>query len=535
MKLFTLCLAALILSFNPTANAQLPYPDLNITVNNSGSSGYYYFCPYKLSLFSSLPPGSQTQMVLDKDGRVVYFKPVAHYFAGDFKQLPNNLVSSIYGEKFIFSDSTFANVDTVTTKNNIIFDLHDIELLPNGHYLLMGTENIQMDLSSYHMFNHVGDPGGVNAIVNAGVIQELDAARNVVFEWHSIDYFDFDDVDEFFLTDTGGVDWTHMNSASLDTDGNILISSRHFNEITKISRTDSSVIWRLGGKRNQFTFLNDTLQFVRQHDARRLPNGNLTLFDNGKAGPPIHPAFAKEYLLDEINMTADLVWYHYEGPDIFSRSQGNTQRLANGNTLISWGDLRNKSAVFSVVDPLNNTVFEVSSPDSLVTYRTFNFDSVPWLHNRPNVTCWSDSSGHFLVADSGHSYYLWSNGDTTQSIALTTNDTFFVFTPIGDGGFIGSESFIVTDSLDPCGFVGVNEIGDFRLTIYPNPATNEIRIRHFGDLRNYDVSIYDVTGRIMDFIANTNQVAEIILDISKLNSGIYFVRAGKYSGTFLKQ
>lgn len=40
------------------------------------------------------------------------------------------------------------------------------------------------------------------------------------------------------------------------------------------------MIWILGGRRNQFVFTND-LRFSRQHDIRRLANGNITLFDNG--------------------------------------------------------------------------------------------------------------------------------------------------------------------------------------------------------------------------------------------------------------
>ena len=38
----------------------------------------------------------------------------------------------------------------------------------------------------------------------------------------------------------------------------LMISSRHLNEITKISRTTGDIIWRFGGKNNQFTFVNDT-------------------------------------------------------------------------------------------------------------------------------------------------------------------------------------------------------------------------------------------------------------------------------------
>jgi len=65
-------------------------------------------------------------------------------------------------------------------------------------------------------------------------------AKNVVFEWHTREHFDFLDVDTFFISDPTKVDWTHVNSLHADKDGNYILSVRHFNEVTKIKRSDSS-------------------------------------------------------------------------------------------------------------------------------------------------------------------------------------------------------------------------------------------------------------------------------------------------------
>ena len=35
--------------------------------------------------------------------------------------------------------------------------------------------------------------------------------------------------------------------------GHLLISSRHMDEVTKIDRQTGEIIWRLGGKNNDFT------------------------------------------------------------------------------------------------------------------------------------------------------------------------------------------------------------------------------------------------------------------------------------------
>ena len=70
------------------------------------------------------------------------------------------------------------------------------------------------------------------------------------------------------------------------TDNNLLASLRTTSEIVKINRQTGEVMWRLGGKENQFTFVGEHAEnapyyTVGQHDIHRLANGNLLYFDNG--------------------------------------------------------------------------------------------------------------------------------------------------------------------------------------------------------------------------------------------------------------
>jgi hypothetical protein len=532
-KLSTLTLFFLIIQQFVQAQT---FPVQQVTVYDTASSGYYFFCPYEFAGYPTFPPGSQRQMILDDKGRTIYYKDAVGFFAGDFKLQRNGLMSYSANHQFYLMDSTFTIIDSVANQNGVIDDLHELQILPNGNYLILGLENVQRDLSSYNMFLGNGTPGSSTATVRAGVVQELDANKNVVFEWHSIDAFDFDDVDEFHLTDVNTVDWTHMNAVELDSDGNILVSSRHFNEITKVSRVDSSVIWRLGGKGNQFTFIGDSIQFLSQHDCRRIANGHLTLFDNGRALTPIHPAAAKEYDLDETGMTATLVWSHTEGDTVYSRSQGNMQRLANGNTLISYGDLQPDNIVFNVVDSTNRKIFEISFPDTLITYRTFNYPSLPWSLNRPSISCALDSGMFYLQADSGHSVYRWSTGDSTQSIAITDTGTYSVFVPYGDGGFLCSNFYVVTDTANPCFMVSVNElIAEKSLLLFPNPNAGRLTIRMPEQSVNSGlVEIFDITGNCIMESSGHENLNEFSLDLSVLPSGTYFLRIGEYNSRFVK-
>ncbi len=145
------------------------------------------------------------------------------------------------------------------------------------------------------------------------------------------------------------LDYTHVNAVAIDpTDNNLLTSFRHTSEIVKINRSTGQVMWRLGGKMNQFTFINEheenaPFYTVGQHDVHRLANGNLLYFDNGNlTGGSTYPSprsysRAVEYALDEVNKTATLVWEYRHVPDIVANCQGSVKRMANGNTLIDWG------------------------------------------------------------------------------------------------------------------------------------------------------------------------------------------------------
>ena len=135
------------------------------------------------------------------------------------------------------------------------------------------------------------------------------------------------------------IDYVHSNSIQIDTDSNIILSNRHMDEVTKIDRQTGDIIWRWGGKyckNNQFTFLNDSIGFSHQHNVRRLPNGNITLFDNGNLHSPSFTRIC-EYQIDEVNKLATLVWEYKNSPETYSNAMGNAERLDNHKTINRMG------------------------------------------------------------------------------------------------------------------------------------------------------------------------------------------------------
>ena len=73
-----------------------------------------------------------------------------------------------------------------------------------------------------------------------------------------------------------------------------------------------------------------------QHNVTELENGNILLFDNGRARP-FPPDYSR---IIEINPTTDEIEWEYRSDNLasfFSSMVGSTQRLPNGNTLICEG------------------------------------------------------------------------------------------------------------------------------------------------------------------------------------------------------
>ena len=169
---------------------------------------------------------------------------------------------------FYALDSNFKLIDSFKCGNGYVTDVHELRVLANGHALLMSYDPEIVDMSQ------IVPGGNPNAVVTGLILQEIDTHKNVVWQWRSWDHYKITDATHENLT-AANIDYVHGNAIEIAGDGNIIISCRHMDEITKINYDDGSIMWRWGGKNNQFTFLNDTLKFSHQHAIRLIANGEL--------------------------------------------------------------------------------------------------------------------------------------------------------------------------------------------------------------------------------------------------------------------
>ena len=334
-------------------------PGLNIINSSNPSYGRIFISGFRGDTIQFTP----YLTIYDNSGNLLFSKSTVGPSV-DFKKQKNGYYSycSLVSNKFYILDPNFNMVDSVECGNGYTTDLHELLILDNGNMLIMSYDSVEIDMSQ------IVPNGHPNALVTGLVIQELDKNKNVVYQWRSWEEMEITDTDREDLT-AAKIDYAHGNSIEPDWEGNLIISSRHLSEITKLNRRTGKIMWRFGGKKNQFTYLNDNIPFSYQHDARRVAHKRILLFDNGNYHSPPYSR-AVEYELDEVNLTAKLVWEFDYNKEVVGFAMGNAQRLPNGNTFIGWGFTQPNA---TEVTPLGTIVHEVSLDPGFVSYRAFKF------------------------------------------------------------------------------------------------------------------------------------------------------------------
>jgi len=352
---------ALLLGAGQVAEAQLPadFPPLVIASNGPVAPGVF------IGTMGWKGTATNTyEAVLGNSGSPLFANPTQILWRAI---APCGFIAEKGNNFWALKDESFVVADTFSVGNGYGLDGHDFKLLPNGNALVLASENRPWDMSREV-------PGGrPDAVLNSLVFQEIDANKQVLFQWRALDHIAITDSVNTLTAAT--VDLNHPNAIGLDPlDNNYLISLRGLCQIVKISRTTGEIIWRLGGKQSDFTFIgehpeNAPFYFIGEHHMHRLINGDLLFFDNGTlqnegALTPRTYSRAVEYHLDETNMTATLVWEYRHTPDVFTPSEGVVQRFRNGNTYIGWVSAAQQGTgpVLTEVNELNQVMFELSIP-----------------------------------------------------------------------------------------------------------------------------------------------------------------------------
>jgi hypothetical protein len=340
-------------------------------------------------------------------------------------------------------DDSYRLVAQVQPGNGMLGDIHEFKITPRNTALMTISRQVRVK----------------GRRILEGGIQELDIKTgHVLFEWHSIDHVRL--VESYYRLpkDPGRVfDYFHVNSIEIDHDGNLLVSARNTHTIYKVSRRTGRILWRLGGKRSDFT-LGRGVRFAWQHDARRRPDGALTLFDNS-AGPQIRTQSRGLVLhLDMKGMHATVIRSFVHRPPIVAVDQGNMQRLPGGNYFVGWGH----QPRFTEFGPRGTILFDGRFGRGRVdSYRAYR---LPWV-GRPRQ--------HALrVVVRGQNVYVsWNGATQVSSWQLLQGPRKTELRPIGDVPKTGFETRIPLGT-NNAGWIAVRALDRHRRSLGRSTALN---------------------------------------------------------------
>jgi hypothetical protein len=412
---------------------ELEPPALVVTARSAGGApGDLFTAPYG-------GPGPSGPMIFEEDGNLVWFHPLPT------KTEATNLQVQQYdgqpvltwwqgrippqgfgqGEEIIDNDA-YEEIGRVHAGNGDLADLHEFHITPQGTALLTVFQPIACDLS------FLGGPS--DGAVTDSLYQEIDLETGLVRrEWDSLDHVA---LSESYSSANGSstiwpFDYFHLNSIDQLADGTTLISARNTSTLYELDTLTGQISTRIGGKHSTVK-LAPGAATAYQHDASVLPNGTISVFDNGGV-PKVHPQSRGLVLaVDAQTHTDDVIAeYDHSAPPLSAGSQGDVQDLEGGNVFIGWG----AEPYFSEYSASGQLLFDAHMHGSYQSYRSYRF---PWTGapGGPPAIAATTSAGHTIV------YASW-NGDTrTTSWQVLAGPTAKQLTPIASAPRSGFETAI---------------------------------------------------------------------------------------------
>ncbi len=325
-------------------------------------------------------------------------------------------------------DDTYNSVATIHAGNGLNLDQHEFLLTPQNTALISIYRQTSADLSSLG--------GAASGIVIEGVVQEIDVATGrVLFEWHSLP--DVPITDSYLAAPSStdpnaSYDYFHLNSISIDTDGNLLISARHTWTVYKINRSTGALMWRLGGKRSSFA-LGDGAPFAWQHNAIAVDASTIRIFDNEAAGGPVLPYSRVIWVRrDETAMTAKLVRSITHPDGLSAAFMGNAEELANGDVFVGWGSANH----FSEFDANGHLLFDAAEADGHMNYRSYRFPWVGKPTDKPSAVAEVNRDGSMTV------HAIWNGATEVASWTVLGGSMADALHPIGTVKWNGLDTTI---------------------------------------------------------------------------------------------
>ena len=357
-----------------TASTQAP-PVTVLTKGADNGNGDIFLAPQSEAQYGSGPE------IVSITGKVLWFHQLVGEVADDFRTqtyLGKPVLtwfqgSGTSGEDVIYN-SRYQQIATVKPANGYLPDFHEFLITPWNTALILADTIGTANLSSLGLSAH--------QTVIDGVVQEIDIKTGkLLFQWDSADHVPYSDSHAPLPRPGQPWDWFHINAVHLDTDGNLLISSRFTWTIYKVNLRTGAMMWQLGGKHSTFTLQAAPGQqldsageiFAFQHDPEALGGNVYTVFDDESDGQSTlySSSRAVTIRLEPAAGTATLIKSVNQPEGLTTPATGNAQTTKNGDLFVSWGEL----SYISEFSPSGKLLFNAKLPVGVTTYRAYR---LPW-------------------------------------------------------------------------------------------------------------------------------------------------------------
>lgn len=250
---------------------------------------------------------------------------------------------------------------------------HELYELANGNLITLSTEPLVLDQSDATGLC----PENPSTSIVADVVVELTPAGEVVREWHLTDVFDptsrpgtemcqqaimLAPPSWFYPDRTQIRDWTHANAAVVMADNILLVSLRHLDAVVALRYDDDDegqageLLWELGPT-GTLDLVGNGAWSYHQHAPEPDDDGTILLYDNGNrrpgtvSGGGTEPNYSRAvlYRVDSAAGTVRQLWEHRlesaDGTPVYAPFLGDTDRLRNGNVLVTHGGASDQNNV----------------------------------------------------------------------------------------------------------------------------------------------------------------------------------------------
>ncbi|MBC7994557.1 MAG: aryl-sulfate sulfotransferase [Rhizobacter sp.] len=346
-----------------------------IGTNASPDAGDLYLTPFDPEGY-----GASFAYMVGNDGALKYYyrNPPGREIL-DFKKtlIPGGVTRySFYDEAAAGIRVMDANFVTLTVVQALPFpdgntyavDGHDHVIVDDGHYIV--------GVYAAKTVNNIPALPGQSLNVRGTGLQEI-VNGVATFNWLSTD------LPALYACSArgngyaanNGANYMHWNALVVDADGDWIATFRHLDSVLKINRSTGALRWILGGSCDEFG-LSAAQRFSSPHDARRSPDGRLTLFDVGAAGVLSRVG---AFGLDETGKTIT-GFTAYTSDAHSSYNLGSAQLLPSGRALVGWGEFNGYDTDVSEYDITTGALsFELTLLPSYCTNGYFSYRARKYL------------------------------------------------------------------------------------------------------------------------------------------------------------